>query len=172
MLSGLAPENTLAGSRPRTSSRNSGDWRLPDLEPYLASVGAPRLRFREPTPVPEPAPRPVAVGPPVAGLSTAEAAVAVANVSALRIPASDDAKPVAASVPKGASPPPVAAKPAPAAILPDDTRPQIRAEDFLPFFQIPGTAQPGDSTIIPSPRTAPGPAALPPSSATYIQTPK
>ena len=42
-------------------------------------------------------------------------------------------------------------KPAPAAILPDDTRPVIRAEDFLPYFQVPG--------------------ALPPSSATYTQSP-
>jgi hypothetical protein len=72
------------------------------------------------------------------------------------------------------TPPP--AKPAgPRSILPDDTRPSVKPEDFLPFFQIPGTAKaPGEaSLIIPaSALVAPTASPIPPSSATYTQTPK
>jgi hypothetical protein len=59
-------------------------------------------------------------------------------------------------------------------MIPDDARPTIRAEDFLPYFQIPGSAQqPSDVTLlVPAARSAPAPAAIPPSSATYTQTPK
>jgi len=57
--------------------------------------------------------------------------------------------------------------PPPPAILPDDTRPKVRAEDFLPFFQFPGSgANPSDVTVAPAP-TEPG--KLPPSTATYRQ---
>jgi hypothetical protein len=47
--------------------------------------------------------------------------------------------------------------------LPDDTRPKVRAEDFLPFFQFPGTAP---AEVAPPP---PPPASLPLSTATYSQ---
>ncbi|WP_415908155.1 hypothetical protein [Oleiharenicola sp. Vm1] len=59
----------------------------------------------------------------------------------------------------------------PATILPDDTRPKVRAEDFLPFFQFPGSAPAnGDVTVVaPVPNAAPGAAPLPASSATYRQ---
>jgi hypothetical protein len=58
--------------------------------------------------------------------------------------------------------------------LPDDTRPTIRPEDFLPYFQIPGSARhPADVTLlVPVPSAAPAPASLTPSSATYTQSPK
>lgn len=63
----------------------------------------------------------------------------------------------------------------PPAILPDDLRSTVRPEDFLPYFQIPGSAQnPGDVTLlVPAlPKNAPAPATIPASSATYTQTPK
>ena len=65
-------------------------------------------------------------------------------------------------------------RPAPAPILPDDIRPRIRPDDFLPFFQVPGSAsRPGDVILtVPAPASAGQPAPLPPSSATYTQTPK
>ena len=72
------------------------------------------------------------------------------------------------------NPAPEPEKSAPSAILPDEVRPQVRPEDFLPFFQVPGSAtQPGDVTLVmPVPRSVPTPPALPPSSATYTQTQK
>jgi hypothetical protein len=169
-LSGLVPESTLAESRQRLGIRAPGDWRTSKGEPYLAVIGAPGLRFREPEP--EPALPPVAVGPPVPGLNAAEAAVAVANVSALRVPATEEAGPVRVTAPPHEPAPKETAKSVPPAILPDDTRPRVRAEDFLPFFQIPGTIQTGEAPVVPGARGAPGPAPLPPSAATYTQSPR
>ena len=51
----------------------------------------------------------------------------------------------------------------PLPILPDDLRQPTRPEDFLPYFQLPG---PGVNPGVPAP------APLPPSSATYTQTPR
>jgi hypothetical protein len=61
----------------------------------------------------------------------------------------------------------------PAAILPDDVRPAVRPEDFLPFFQFPAPGGTGNvRVIVPVAPTAPSaPGTQPPSSATYIQTP-
>ena len=156
LLLGLGPEATAAKFRQR-------EWSAPESAPYLTATGPPVLRFREPEVPPEPALRPVAVGPPVPGLNAVESAVAVANAAAVRVspaggvPVMDVAKPGQLNTPQGAPKPLAAAKPIPPAILPDDTRPQVRAEDFLPYFQIPG---------------GPVPAQLPPSSATYTQTPR
>lgn len=87
--------------------------------------------------------------------------MATANSAAAQVALGEGAKkPEAASPAPGSTPSPVPAKPGPSAILPDDTRTQIRAEDFLPFFQAPGA------------RPAAAPGTLPPSSATYTQTPK
>lgn len=59
----------------------------------------------------------------------------------------------------------------PTPILEDQLRPRVRAEDFLPYFQIPAE-HPGEaSVIVPIPRgTTPSP--LPTSSATYTQSPR
>jgi hypothetical protein len=62
---------------------------------------------------------------------------------------------------------PDTAKPAPVPILQDTVRPQVQAEDFLPFFLIPGAAK-----TVGSAPPAPQPGQLPPSSATYTETPK
>lgn len=163
LLSGLGPPTTHARSRLHVDARIPGDWRGPDSAPYLFAIGAPGLRFVEPAPTPAPVLRPVAIGPPVPGLNAAETAVAVANAAAVRVtkatkaPTTADAKPAEAGASQGGLLPPASSKPVPSAILPDDTRPRVRAEDFLPFFQIPSTV---------------GPALLPPSSATYTQTPR
>jgi hypothetical protein len=158
LLPGLVPESPRARARSHTGARAPGDWAVLIPAPYLTAVGAPGLRFLEAEVAFEPAARPVAVGPPVPGLNAAETAVAVANAAAVRVPAvgggpmSDDAKRGKVDAPQGAFPPSVSPKSVPPAILPDDTRPRVRAEDFLPFFQVPGT--------------------VPPSSATYTQSPK
>jgi hypothetical protein len=140
--------------------------------PYLLAVGAPALRFQEPAPALEPIPPAVSPVPtsvvnetpaPVANASSPPSSVASHSAD----PASDTNK----SSPADSTPPPAKA---PTPILPDDTRPAVRPEDFLPYFQIPGSARhPEDVTLlVPAPKSAPSPAPLPPSSATYTQTPK
>jgi hypothetical protein len=175
LLSGLSTE--CIGSRTRPSVRLS-DWRIPERDPYLTSVGAPALRFRVPDPEPEHAPRPVAIGPPVAGLNVAESAVAAANTAARLGPEVGEPKPVEFIAPPRDSPTAPtpgetaraalaeSAKPAPRAILPDETRPRVRPEDFIPYFQMPG------ATPLNGANSTPVPNSLPPSSATYQQTPR
>lgn len=147
LVPGLAPDVTAARSRQR-------EWRQPESPPYLVATGPPALRFRGPEIPSEPALRPVAIGPPIPGLTAAETVVAAANQAALQ-PSSGDEKPKAA--PQGDRGPPPARK-EPPSILPDDTRPAIKAEDFLPFFQVPGAS------------TSASAVGLPPSSATYTQS--
>lgn len=146
-----------------------------EATPYLQATGAPPLRFQEaalplhpapaaPAPAATPAPTPTATTPAPTE-ETAPAAVAITD------PAT-----TAPSFPVPPANPETSTAPAktPAPILPDDARPPIRAEDFLPYFQIPGSAKtPADVTLlVPVPKAPPAPGALPPSSATYTQSPK
>ena len=59
-------------------------------------------------------------------------------------------------------------------ILPDEIRATVRPEDFLPYFQIPGSARRADDVtlLVPVPRVPNAQGSLPSSSATYTQTPK
>lgn len=175
---GLNSDSALADRSPRGPGRSEGDRPADGSTPYLGAIGPPALRFREPETVTTPVPRPVAIGPPVAGLSPLEASVAIANAAALKEMPGPGPGLTAQPVAKVARPrdpaPAVPARPTPPAILPDDTRPQVRAEDFLPFFQIPGASRrPGEANlIIPLSPGTPAPTPLPPSSATYSQTPR
>ncbi|MBI2517580.1 MAG: hypothetical protein HYV95_11815 [Opitutae bacterium] len=137
--------------------------------PYLTVAGAAPLRFEEPTPPPPPDHmiRPAAGAPPqptapdTATTSESEPTKEAAKSLATGTPApADTTSPETTQpAPKGKTPPP--------AILPDDTRPRVRPEDFLPFFQFPGSAaNPNDVTLVPTP---PAPGQQPPSSATYRQ---
>lgn len=137
--------------------------------PYLASMGAPALRFQDPAPVPAPSVKPIASGPPVAASAPEVAAVSLANDHA------------AASTPPMPTPEAIARPEAPAAaepvkpepkalpILPDDTRRKVQSQDFLPLFRLPGSGGAGEDTtvIVPGVPTPPAPGTLPPSSATY-----
>ncbi len=150
-------------------------------EPYLPALGAPALRFQLAAPPPDLTTRPAASAPPVPALSPTEATVVQANLAAAHSSAPEPITPtppgqtVAVQTP---SPAPVApttpTKPAPPPILPDDTRHSVRPEDFLPYFQMPGSARlPNDiNLIVPAGPSAPAPAPLPPSTATYTQSPK
>ncbi len=144
--------------------------------PYLPLLGSPTLRVEEVLPPPDLVTRPAAAAPPVPALTPTESSVAVANADAARSAAvapersaSVESKPITPVLPP--LPPP---RTTPPPILPDDIRPIVRPEDFLPYFQIPGSAkQAGDVTILtPGVPNAPAPAPLPPSSATYTQTPR
>lgn len=141
----------------------------PDPTPYLVTVGSPALRFLEAAPPPDLGGRPPAAAPPQPASDTVAAKPDV-------IPFTPAAAPTTALAPADASqatPPSDSVQPhSPAPILPDELRPRVRAEDFLPYFEIPAT-RPGDpNVIVPIPRGAGSPAPLPASSATYTQTPK
>jgi len=129
-------------------------------EGYLPAIGGPGLRFCAPEPVVEQGPTPLAAGlPPVPPTQVAAAPPGTGN-DARNLPRRETGsvtKPDSASAAKAPPPP----------ILPDDLRPQVRPEDFLPFFQPPGGSSGSAPAGVPVP---PAPAMLPPSSATFMQT--
>jgi hypothetical protein len=129
-------------------------------QPYLTTLGCTPLRFREATVAPEVTERPAAAAPPQPHLTQAESSVSQANAAAVQPvppkPPSDS--PSAATADNDAQP----ASNAPISILPDTVRPQLQAEDFLPFFVIPDSAKPA----VPVPSE---PGKLPPSTATYTE---
>jgi hypothetical protein len=173
LLPALAPKS-VSGGHSRTGSNAGAVLNLrsaePVLLPYLAVLGPPPLRFAAASPPPDLTVRPAAAAPLVPTSATTDSTPApaasvepkstpslAANSASIESPASADH---AAPSPTKAPPP---------SILPDDARPAIRPEDFLPYFQIPG--QPGGvNLLVPVPRDAPGSAPLPPSSATYTQS--
>ncbi len=138
----------------------------PRSRPYLTVLGSAPLRIHEAVPPPDLSVRPPAGAPPQPVAEAPGSPVAIPPQT--EAPASETAQPT----PSGTESPPVSApdgKPAKPAksILPDDTRPKVRAEDFLPFFQPPGaSSNPNDVTVAPTP---PAPGIQPPSSATYRQ---
>lgn len=145
--------------------------------PYLATMGAPALRFQDAQPMPPPTVKPIASGPPIAATAPAEAEVNLANdraaASTPPMPIPPEAKAaIAAKEPENAEP---AAQPAatPKAlpILPDDTRRKVQSQDFLPLFRFPGSSGSGEDVTVVAPAvpTPPAPGTLPPSSATYRQ---
>ncbi len=147
----------------------------PEHEPnaYLPVLGAPPLRFAEVAPPPDLVSRPPAAAPPQPALSMTESSVALANAAAAQSTVVHSAPPFAPNSARAESASPDKSdKPAPTPILPDEIHPQVRPEDFLPFFQIPGSATgPRDVTVVvPVPRTPAAPATLAPSSATYTET--
>jgi hypothetical protein len=176
LLLGLLPCSIFAGPALNPETRRSLDSR-----PYLTVTSNLSIRFQEELPPPDLSVRPPAGAPPqpqsVAGKpsETAESRKADEKPIAPAQPDLNAAQPSADMQPSPAAsstPTPVAApvaapdKPAPA-ILPDDTKPQVHAEDFLPYFQFPGAhANPNDVTVAPTP---PVPGIQPPSSATYRQ---
>lgn len=119
--------------------------------PYLAVVGAPPLRFLAPPVIamPDPAER-KAKSAGVNTSATAEAPQPAASSSAA-------ASKTAPAVDKGAKQPDTSEP----SIIKDELKPQVRPEQFLPFFQLPG---PGSLPITPGEQPQ-----LPPSTATYRQ---
>lgn len=175
LLPALAPDG--AHALPRSPTPAAGSGRRTDPQPYLPAMGAPLLRFQEAAPPPDLVTRPAAAAPPTPALTPTESSVAQANAAAARSTTVNEAPPLPPATPPvtettSTKPVPPPAK-TPTPILPDSTRPSVRPEDFLPYFQIPGSAQtPSDVTLlVPAPKTPPAPAPLPPSSATFRQTP-
>jgi hypothetical protein len=136
--------------------------------PYLRVAGAPALRYAEATPPPDLATRLPAGSPPKleaisnpaestpektpvtkAEIATDQTSAKTTNLIAV----TDVAKTAEKDKPAG---------PPPASILPDEARPKVRPEDFLPYFTFPGNST-FDAPV------APVPGRQPPSSATYRQ---
>lgn len=179
LLPAVAPETLRAAVRVRVELGVPAERSSTESSGYLPTLGAPPLRFAA-LPPPDLVSRPAAAAPPRPAMTMTESSVAMANAAAAQSAALNGATQATTPAPEAggeqAAPSPSAEKPAPSAILPDELRPQVRPEDFLPFFQIPGSAtQPGDVTlVVPVPRKASAPASetLPQSSATYTQTQK
>lgn len=175
-LPALAPEK--ASALPRTRPPGSGPH-LTDLgaAPYLPQIGTLGLRFQDPpAPLPEPPPKVDRVAVPSV---TAPPLAAVANANAAAVQSTGDPPSAATSPSTTPAPSDKTAAPAsvrtPPAILPDSVRPSVRPEDFLPYFQVPGSAtRAADVNLfLPSAPAAPAsPGTLPASSATYTQSPK
>jgi len=143
-----------------------------DKRPYLLVVGAPALRFLEAVPPPDVSVRPPAGAPPIPSRRpepeivqlpakvSAGAAIEAAPAHRDRVEEAHVRSPVS---------PVIQDRPATLpAILPDDAGRKVRSEDFLPYFQFPGSgATADDMSIIPPAPPAPG--RLPLSTATYRQ---
>lgn len=156
----LLPGTAMA--MPATApSRGAGSGR-----PYLASVPAPALRFAEAPPPPDLSVRPPAGAPP--NLPSHDSS---SNPALDVIPAIPSSSPTLSPNDSANRSDAKAPNPAPARIIPDDTRPAVRPEDFLPFFIFPGGAQgPGTPTVVlPSSLTPAAPGTQPLSTATYRQ---
>lgn len=125
--------------------------------PYLCVVGPPPLRFQDPAATSSAALQPQTLEPASAAAPKPDATT---PVSAAPVPSAPPkpASPADTQTHTAGQPPgPDSAEPA---IIPDDMRPRVRPEEFLPFFQLPGSG----ASNAPVPNQ---PAKLPPSSATY-----
>lgn len=137
---------------------------------YLLAVGAPELRFQKPiVPSVRPAARLAAASSQADETHPSPAAVVPGET---RSAAPEHS--VNVHVAPDETPPQKTRSGPSQRILPDNTRPNARPEDFLPFFRFPApTGQSGKvDVIVPVPADAPSGAPLPPSSATYFQSPK
>jgi hypothetical protein len=180
LLPAADPKNLRALPQPHSGSGQPAAPGEPAPLPYLPVLGAPALRFQLAPLLPDLSTRPASGAPPLPALSPIETTVAQANLVAAHstapaTPSAPQATGASADNAKAAPvPAPAGPAKAPAPIIPDESRPSVRPEDFLPYFEIPGAGQrPGTvNVIMPGPRGAPAPGALPPSSATYTQTQK
>lgn len=141
--------------------------------PYLPATGAPPLRFQEPATLPG-AVRPPVITAEIPAATSGDVSPAPASIATPGTAVSSPETAPTVSDDQRPNDPTRRPAKAPSPILPDDARPTVRPEDFLPYFQIPGTARhAGDVTLmVPVPSATPAPGTLPPSSATYTQTPK
>ena len=161
------PAQALAGPRVRG---DGADPASPESRPprapqpgaygYLGVIGPPPLRFMEPeSPLepPGPPPAPEAAKPKV-----------IEKVAATSITPDVVVNPgIPDSARKTSRQEQVTSAGAPPPLIPDDSSPRVRPEDFLPFFQFPGSRRGLDGGSIPAPATPAAPSTLQPSSASF-----
>lgn len=159
----LAPIGTDAYARmrlpsnPESAASDDGYSR-----PYLRVAGALPLRFKSaPIPIPAPAPKAVVLDTPSPAISATpiepRKETPVHDVQPNNPPIETVAAPTSQPIYKAAP-----------NIIPDDTRPVARPEDFLPYFRFPT----GSDVTVSAPSSVSQPAQpgqLPASSATYQQ---
>ncbi len=157
----LVPTGPDANARTRLPADPNCDPVDSASRPYLKVSGSLAMRFAPaPRPIPLHADKPAAILP----VHPTDTAPAESSQESL----SHETEPVSSSNEVPAAPvKPTTNKPT-RNILPDDTRPATRPEDFLPFFKFPGS---GDVTVVvPASITQPPtPGQMPASSATYQQ---
>ena len=162
----LLPALVAEGGQTRSACGNpacsppesSPESPYPYSSPYLAVVGPPPMRLREPPAPPSFELEPVAEGPAQLeeNISASPPAVGGRLDSSLPMAASSKSPTKLPSASATANRP---EESEPSSILPDDMRRDIRPEDFVPYFQYPRNGG------VPVPAQP----ALPPSSATYRQ---
>lgn len=159
----LQPALAQVGAEARMRLPNHPEYTEADTglsRPYLRVAGALPLHFKSaPAPIPTMATKPStppAPPPPVTNdAPSAPKPEITFHEAPTNVPSAD---PIATP-----TPPPVY-KTVPA-IIPDDTRPVARPEDFLPYFRFPASA----NVSVPTPSGVSQPGPLPASSATYQQ---
>jgi hypothetical protein len=168
LILAMVPGISLAGVHGHPALSDCPCPYEPVVEPYLTHVGAPALRFQPQIQVAVLHDSPTSAlaknlgsHPPEMDIIP-DPSLQTANLDKSADVSSGEAKPDPLANPKGRSSAP---------ILPDDARPTVRPEDFLPFFQYPGSGSKSGAVIITNPvsLTPAVPGTLPPSSATYIQ---
>lgn len=154
---GLSP--ALPGKIGERALTGAGRTRVPieQLEasnPYLSVIGPPPLRFMEPASALSPATQPPGAASAATSKPDVTAAPPTGSEASPKAPASP---PESTTLKAGQPAGPDSTEPT---IIPDDMRPRVRPEEFLPFFQLPGSGAP--NAPVPN-----APDKLPPSSATY-----
>jgi hypothetical protein len=149
-----------------------------ESRPYLRVITTPPLRFEDPAPPPDLSARPPSGGPPK--LPEKDKSDRGPDVLPPK-PIVPEARPMGSTAPtvqgqsgmassvkltdtqtdaQTVTPPPA---PTPPPILPDDVPSQVKPEDFLPYFQYPGSGRQNRGGDAP-------PQPLPRSTASYIQS--
>jgi hypothetical protein len=165
LLPALASKvSTQHPSPPIQADSDAPPYPQNDSRPYLRVISTPPLRFEDLLPPPDLSVRPPAGAPPKfpAKEKTGPDVVLPPKPPAAAAAAAASAK--ANEIHAGSTTAAAPAPPVPSAILPDDVPSQVRAEDFLPYFQYPGAGRRvrGEG----QPPAAPS---LPASTATYTQ---
>lgn len=159
LMSTPLPKGMLAGISVRIQLGPHGGG-SEESTPYLVAEGAVPLRFREPEPQPQMAAKPPGGAPPEPHLSMDGAVAGKVAAASAKTPTNKPGHDETINEADGSQP----TTNAPISILPDTVRPQLQAEDFLPYFVIPDSAKSAPAVPVPS-----EPGLLPPSAASYTE---
>jgi len=155
-----SPSEPAGGPDARTPEPRQWHSQLPGSQGYLGSIGPPPLRFMDPDPDPgsdRPPPAQEATKPKM----IEKVAIAAVTPDVVVNPGSPEPGRKAPRQEQEIS------AGTPPSLIPDDSSPRVRPEDFLPFFQNPGVRQGQAGGSVPSVAAPPAPPTLAPSSATY-----
>jgi hypothetical protein len=137
--------------------------------PYLRTLSAPELRFQSAPPLPAASVRPTLDSAAAKNADAPENSPVAGNAPTVESPAADSPASTSAAAPATSAP-----QKTPPPVLRDTVTPVVRPEDFLPYFQVPGSARNAEDVtlLVPITPSAPSAAPIPASSATYTQSPR